>query len=45
MQTVNILSARDRWKKPATELIDFRQSLHQCLNPWGDALFELCDAM
>ena len=29
----------------ATELIDFRHSLHQCLNPWGDALFELCDAV
>jgi len=28
----------------ATELIDFRRSLHQCLSPWGDALFELCDA-
>ena len=26
-------------------LIDFRQSLHQCLHPWGDALFELCDAL
>ena len=23
----------------------FRRSLHQCLNPWGDALFELCDAV
>jgi len=22
----------------------FRQSFHQCLSPWGDALFELCDA-
>jgi hypothetical protein len=29
----------------SAELIDFRQSLRQCLNPWGDALFELCDAM
>ena len=29
----------------ATELIDFRHSLHQCLNPWGDALFEQCDAV
>ncbi len=28
-----------------TELINFRRSLHQCLNPWGDALFELCDAV
>jgi DDE superfamily endonuclease len=27
------------------ELIAFRQSLHRCLNPWGDALFELCDAV
>ena len=26
-------------------LINFRQSLHQCLSPWGDALFELCDAV
>jgi hypothetical protein len=26
------------------ELTDFRRSLHQCLSPWGDALFELCDA-
>jgi hypothetical protein len=26
------------------ELTDFRSSLHQCLSPWGDALFELCDA-
>lgn len=29
----------------SSELINFRQSLHQCLNPWGDTLFELCDAM
>jgi hypothetical protein len=28
----------------AAELIDFRRSFHQCLAPWGDALFELCDA-
>ena len=27
-----------------TELRDFRSSLHQCLSPWGDALFELTDA-
>jgi hypothetical protein len=27
------------------ELIDFRHEVHQCLNPWGDALFELCDAL
>jgi hypothetical protein len=26
------------------ELRDFRSSLRQCLSPWGDALFELCDA-
>ena len=26
------------------ELLGFRSSLHQCLSPWGDALFELCDA-
>jgi hypothetical protein len=26
-------------------LIDFRQSLHHCLHPWGDAHFELCDAV
>ena len=26
------------------ELGRFRSSLHQCLSPWGDALFELCDA-
>jgi hypothetical protein len=29
---------------PAAELTRFRTSLHQCLAPWGDALFELCDA-
>ena len=27
-----------------TELRDFRSLLRQCLSPWGDALFELCDA-
>ena len=26
------------------ELRGFRRSLRQCLSPWGDALFELCDA-
>ena len=31
--------------RESTELIDFRYSLHQCLNPWGDALFELCDVV
>jgi hypothetical protein len=25
-------------------LAGFRRSLHRCLSPWGDALFELCDA-
>ncbi len=27
-----------------TEVRDFRSLLRQCLSPWGDALFELCDA-
>lgn len=27
-----------------TELRGLRSSLHQCFAPWGDALFELCDA-
>jgi hypothetical protein len=27
-----------------SEVRDFRSSLRQCLSPWGDALFELCDA-
>ena len=27
-----------------SELRDFRSLLRQCLSPWGDALFELCDA-
>jgi hypothetical protein len=27
------------------ELTAFRRSLHQCLTAWGDALFELCDAV
>jgi hypothetical protein len=31
--------------RESAALINFRQSLHQCLNPWGDALFELCDAV
>ena len=29
----------------SAELSAFRQTLHRCLNPWGDALFELCDAV
>jgi hypothetical protein len=29
----------------ATELISFRSLFHRCLAPWGDALFELCDAV
>ena len=33
-----------RTETAAAELIDFRRSFHQCLSPWGDALFELCDA-
>jgi hypothetical protein len=31
-------------KQDITELRDFRSLLRQCLSPWGDALFELCDA-
>ncbi|MGP8062061.1 MAG: NF041680 family putative transposase [Acidimicrobiales bacterium] len=27
------------------ELGGFRSSFHRCLAPWGDALFELCDAV
>jgi len=27
------------------ELAGFRRSFHRCLAPWGDALFELCDAL
>jgi hypothetical protein len=27
------------------ELISFRSSFHRCLSPWGDALFELTDAV
>ncbi len=27
------------------ELTGFRSSLHRCLSPWGDALFELADAV
>ena len=30
--------------RATADLTDFRSSLHQCLSPWGDALFELCDA-
>ena len=33
-----------RTDEAAAELIDLRRSFHQCLSPWGDALFELCDA-
>src|SRR5271168_2042978 len=34
-----------RHAEPATnELCGFRSSFHRCLAPWGDALFELCDA-
>ena len=28
-----------------SELRDFRSLLRQCLSPWGDALFEMCDAV
>ena len=31
--------------RESAALINFRHSLHRCLNPWGDALFELCDAV
>ena len=35
-----------RHADPATdELAGFRSSFHRCLAPWGDALFELCDAV
>ncbi len=35
-----------RLPDPATEeLQGFRSSFHRCLAPWGDALFELCDAL
>ena len=35
-----------RHADPATdELAGFRSSFHRCLAPWGDALFELCDAL
>jgi hypothetical protein len=27
------------------QLAGFRRSFHECLSPWGDALFELCDAV
>ena len=30
---------------PDPGLLRFREGLHSCLSPWGDALFELCDAM
>ena len=29
----------------ADELGEFRSSFHHCLSPWGDALFELADAV
>jgi hypothetical protein len=31
--------------RESTALIAFRRSLHQCLQPWSDTLFELCDAV
>jgi hypothetical protein len=35
-----------RHADPASdELAEFRSSFHRCLTPWGDALFELCDAV
>jgi hypothetical protein len=34
-----------RADEASAELTDFRFSLHQCLSPWGDALFELADAV
>jgi len=30
--------------RASAELDEFRSLLYQCLSPWGDALFELCDA-
>src|ERR1022692_3115146 len=33
-----------RTNENAAELTRFRSLLRQCLSPWGDALFELCDA-
>jgi hypothetical protein len=33
-----------RTDRATAELTGFRSSFHQCLSPWGDALFELCDA-
>jgi len=27
------------------ELLDFRDALYSCLTRWGDALFELTDAL
>ena len=45
-QTVSILSAMGRHAEGRTgELTAFRRGLHQCLTRWGDALFELCDAV
>jgi hypothetical protein len=32
-------------RKRAQELIDFRSGLHGCFSSWGDALFELADAL
>ena len=32
-------------KQTDVQITGFRRSLHQCLSPWGDALFELCDAV
>jgi len=45
-QTVSILSVMGRHAEERTgELTAFRRGLHQSLTRWGDALFELCDAV
>ena len=45
-QTVSILSVMGRHAEGHTgELTAFRRGLYQCLTRWGDALFELCDAV
>jgi hypothetical protein len=45
-QTVSILSVMGRQaREDVRELTAFRRGLRQSLTCWGDALFELCDAM